>query len=608
MRRSTARAAGHNDLVEAGVLFHAVLDGPLDESVPVGGEHVVALCKRHKAQRAHHADPEANEPHVQVEAARKRDRQRENVVAHEIEPAADVLAALATQHAAADTGDGVVHLVRGADDQDLAGKLDDLGVAREAGDDCLAETHEQRGVDRAKEHRHPRGRVRRLDGGVLGRRADEPGHSGRRGDRDGERDLVDGRAGRGHDGLRRERGGAELGRRKRDDLEREPLGLDHDHAGARELQSAAPVAEDVPREAAPALVAVDKRRVAEEHRRHAPVGDHDGGGGPQEPDPVRLVPHQLVVQNDVERRAQHEHKRRRVENALRLEVLLEHLEHDVARHAVQQSFQVRRGQLAQPLVLDDFEQQRPRPPVQKRVHRHVQQQQQHKTPQAVHAHRPVVFSAICLRTQRRQRRRDSLDDGVRGHVAQQVRQRHGGQLLRAEVAHAENRRNRERELEQERDHQRDRAHRKQAELLPGRRLDLQDDACVGRLGGDEVERVELRHGRLHRRPPALDVVLLVDRAVLMERLVGQQRDVVGVGVRARGGPPGRPDRVHEKGYIFICLFTVCLLGKAVWVSGRCTVRIFGYRRPFPRDLSRLHATERDIAAEYARAEDRGRVA
>ncbi|KAG7806900.1 hypothetical protein KL921_004694 [Ogataea angusta] len=428
--RPQARAAGNDDLLEtglvqqrlleAGLLFHALLDGPLDQRVPVGGEHVVALCKRNKAQRAHHADPEPNEPHVQVEPARERDRQREHVIADEVEPAADVLAALATQHAAADTGNGIVHLVRGADDQDLAGELDDLGVAREARDHCFAEPHEHDGVDRAEKHRHPRGRVRRLDRGVLGRRADEPGHSGRRGDRDGERDLVDGRAGGGHDGLRRERGSAELGRRKRDDLEREPLGLDHDHAGACEPQSAAPVAEHVAREAAPALVAVDKHRVAEEHRRHAPVGDHDGRGRPQKPDTVRLVPNQLVVEDYVERRAQHKHKRRRVEDALRLEVLFEHLKHDVARHAVQQPFQVRRGQVAQPLVLDDFQQQRPRPPVQKRVHRHVQQQQQHKTPQAVQAHCPVVLSAVRLRTQRRQRRRDSLDDRVRRHVAQQV--------------------------------------------------------------------------------------------------------------------------------------------------------------------------------------------
>ncbi|KAH3666805.1 hypothetical protein OGAPHI_003254 [Ogataea philodendri] len=370
--------------------------------------------------------------------------------------ATDVLTALSPQDSAADTSNCVVHLVRRPDDQHFAGELDHRRIARKQSNNRSSKVHKQHRIEGSKQQRHPQRGVRRSHGSVLGRRANEPRHSCRRSHGDRKRDLVD-RGPRGcHDGLRGQRGRSELGRGKRDDLERQPLGLDHDDSRTGQPQSLVPVAENVGREPAPAPVAVDEPGVAEKHRGHAPVGDHHGCRCSEEPNAKPFVPNQLVVEKDVQRSAQHQHQCRRVENSLCLQELFEHLKHNVAR--------------------------------------------------------------------------DSVDESL--------------EFLRSQVTNTENRGHRQGELEKEGDHQRQGTERQQAELLHDGGFDLQDQSHVGCSGGDQVQHGELRHGRFHRGSSALDVVFLADGAVLVKRLIREQRHVVVVQIGPRGGPSGSSGGVH----------------------------------------------------------------
>lgn len=205
-----------------------------------------------------------------------------SIIAKELDPAADDLAAQAAQDAITVGSQGVEELEGSAQRQGTGDEGDDVRVGGEEVGDVVAEGQEDDDVEEADGDGDDGGDFGGGSGGGGEGGADEVGDARAGGDGDGEGDLEGQAYEGGEHGLGGQVGGAEVGGGEGEDLEGEPFRFDHHEARDGEADHRGPVLEGALREAVPAGSAVDEADVEEEDEGEQVVGYGDGDRGADE--------------------------------------------------------------------------------------------------------------------------------------------------------------------------------------------------------------------------------------------------------------------------------------------------------------------------------------
>lgn len=160
--------------------------------------------------------------------------------------------------------------------------------------------------------------------------------------RHGERNLVRDGGQRDQDALRGEILCTEAAGKEGHDLEREPLGLDHDHARQGKPDHDPPVGEDPLAEAPPALLAIYEHDVEEEQDGQQGLRDGYGNGSAYESE--ANSPHQKPVDEHVDWCGDDENVGGCAEEALRLGESFSDFEEDDAGDAEDHDLEIQGGE------------------------------------------------------------------------------------------------------------------------------------------------------------------------------------------------------------------------------------------------------------------------
>lgn len=186
----------------------------------------------------HQTDRDTSPETVQLPSKPKRgakcQRERDDIVTHEVGIPAKLLLASTAQQAVANGRGAVEELHGGTDGHSSRDKTNDVLVGGEQKGELVPEHGQQSHVEETHEHAGIGGYLGAGLSRVYESGADEVGNARRGGDGDGEGDLECCRGDGHQDGLRCEVLGAELSRGKSQDLKGEPFGLDHDHSWDRQ--------------------------------------------------------------------------------------------------------------------------------------------------------------------------------------------------------------------------------------------------------------------------------------------------------------------------------------------------------------------------------------